>query len=75
MIMRIPQSTKEGRAVWKILLVVAGSLVTIAGVVWTLQGAGLIGGSSMTGVRLWLLIGPIVALGGLALAVTGLRHR
>jgi hypothetical protein len=75
MIMLIPQSTKEGRAVWKILLVIAGALVTIAGVVWTLQGAGLIGGSSMTGVKLWILIGPIVALGGLAMAATGLRHR
>jgi hypothetical protein len=75
MIMLIPQSTKEGRAVWKLLLVIAGALVTIAGVVWTLQGAGLIGGSSMTGVKLWVLIGPIVALGGLTMTVTGLRHR
>ena len=73
--MLIPRSTKEGRAVWKILLVIAGALITIAGVVWTLQGAGLIRGSSMTGVRLWILVGPIVALGGLAMAVTGLRRR
>jgi len=73
--MLIPQSTKEGRAVWKILLVVAGALISIAGVVWTLQGAGLIRGSSMTGVRLWILVGPVVALGGLAMTVTGLRRR
>jgi hypothetical protein len=73
--MLIPRSTKEGRAVWKILLVIAGALITIAGVVWTLQGAGLIRGSSMTGVRLWILVGPIVALGGLAIGATGLRRR
>ena len=73
--MLVPRSTKEGRAVLKILLVIAGALITIGGVVWTLQGAGLIRGSSMTGVRLWILVGPIVALGGLAMAVTGLRRR
>ena len=73
--MLIPRSTKEGRAVWKILLVIAGALIIIAGVVWTLQGAGLIRGSSMTGVRLWILVGPIVALGGLAMAAAGLRRR
>jgi hypothetical protein len=60
---------------WRIILVAAGGLIAIAGAVWTLQGAGLIQGSSMTGVRLWLLVGPIVALGGLAMAVTGLRSR
>jgi hypothetical protein len=46
-----------------------------AGVVWTLQGAGLIRGSSMTGVRLWMLVGPIVAVGGLAVVTTALRRR
>jgi hypothetical protein len=60
---------------WRILMVVAGALIAVAGVVWTLQGAGLIQGSSMTGVKLWLLVGPIVALGGLAMAVTGLPRR
>jgi hypothetical protein len=29
----------------------------------------------MTGVTLWALIGPVVAIGGLAMTVTGLRSR
>jgi hypothetical protein len=73
--MVIPRQRKESRAVWKILLVIAGALIIIAGVVWTLQGAGLIRGSSMTGVRLWVLVGPIVALGGLAMVTAARRRR
>jgi hypothetical protein len=52
-----------------------GVLITIAGVIFTLQGLGYIGGSVMTGVSLWAVIGPIVAVVGLAMAVTGLRQR
>ena len=57
---------------WRIFLAIAGSLIAIAGVVWTLQGLGYIKGSVMTGVTLWVLIGPVVALG--AVTVTGLRR-
>ena len=59
---------------WRIFLAIAGSLIAIAGVVWTLQGLGYIKGSVMTGVTLWVLIGPVVAIGGLAVTVTGLRR-
>ena len=38
---------------WRIFLAIAGSLIVIAGVVWTLQGLGFIKGSVMTGVTLW----------------------
>jgi hypothetical protein len=59
---------------WRILLTIAGALILIAGVVWTLQGLGFIKGSVMTGVTLWALVGPLIALGGLAVTVTGLRR-
>lgn len=59
---------------WRILLTLAGMLIAIAGVVWTLQGLGFIKGSMMTGVMLWVLIGPLIALCGLAVTVTGLRR-
>jgi hypothetical protein len=59
---------------WRILLTIAGMLIVIAGVVWTLQGLGFIKGSVMTGVTLWALIGPLIAVGGLAVTVTGLRR-
>jgi hypothetical protein len=51
-----------------------GVLLTIAGLIFTLQGLGYIGGSVMTGVSLWAVAGPIIAVIGLALAVTGLRR-
>ena len=50
---------------------VAGVLLVLTGLVWTLQGAGLLGGSFMTGETLWLQIGIaclIVGVGLLALA-------
>ena len=40
-----------------------------------LQGIGLIGGSAMTGSPLWAILGPIIALGGIALIVVGSRSR
>ncbi|WP_157002534.1 hypothetical protein [Agromyces laixinhei] len=59
----------------KPVLVAIGSLVVIMGVVFTLQGVGLIGGSAMTGSTLWAILGPIIALLGIALIVVGLRGR
>lgn len=56
-------------------LIGLGALLIIAGIIFTLQGLGDIGGSAMTGVTLWAVIGPIVAVIGLAMAVTGFRRR
>jgi hypothetical protein len=69
-----PGSAEGADHVWRIVLSLAGMLIAIAGVVWTLQGLGFIKGSVMTGVTLWVLIGPLIALGGLAVTVTGLRR-
>jgi hypothetical protein len=59
---------------WRIVLSIAGALIAIAGVVWTLQGLGFIKGSVMTGVTLWVMVGPLIALCGVAVTVTGLRR-
>jgi hypothetical protein len=59
----------------KILLVVIGIAATLAGLVWTLQGLGYVGGSFMSGATVWAVIGPVVALAGLLLVVVGLRTR
>jgi hypothetical protein len=59
----------------QIVLVVIGLLATLAGLVWTLQGLGYVGGSFMSGATVWAVIGPIVALAGLALITLGLRSR
>jgi len=58
-----------------VALVVVGVVIAIAGAVWALQGFGLIGGSFMSGTTLWAVIGPVVALAGLAIAAVGLRGR
>jgi len=47
--------------------VVAGVLLILLGGLWTLQGIGLVGGSFMTGSRLWLVIGLILVVAGVAL--------
>ena len=57
------------------LLIGFGALVTVAGVVFALQGLGYIGGSSMTGTTLWAVLGPLIAVLGLTIAVAGLRVR
>jgi len=56
------------------VLTVAGLVLTIAGVIWALQGFGVIGGSFMSGDSVWAIIGPIVAVIGLILAVVGIRR-
>jgi hypothetical protein len=59
----------------KPVLVAVGVLIALVGVIWTLQGLGYIGGSAMSGVTVWAVVGPVVALVGLAIAVAGLRDR
>ena len=56
------------------VLTAAGVVLTIAGVIWALQGFGVIGGSFMSGDSVWAIIGPIVAAIGLFLAVIGVRR-
>jgi len=60
--------------VTRILLVAGGSLITLAGVIFTLQGVGVIGGSFMSGTTTWAVAGPVIALAGLALIAVGLRR-
>jgi hypothetical protein len=57
------------------LLIGAGALITIAGIVFALQGLGYVGGSVMSGVTFWAVAGPLIALAGIALAAVGLVHR
>ena len=58
----------------RIVLVGAGVLVTLAGVIFTLQGVGVVGGSAMSGVTFWAVAGPVIALAGLAIAAIGVRR-
>ena len=55
--------------------VIVGVLVLLVGTLWTLQGLGYVSGSAMSGVTLWAVIGPIVAVAGLGLALSRPRRR
>jgi hypothetical protein len=59
----------------RILLAGAGLLIALAGVIFTLQGVGVIGGSFMSGTTTWAVAGPVIALAGLALVILALRRR
>jgi hypothetical protein len=52
--------------------VVLGVIIAAAGLVWTLKGFDVIGGSVMSGSTLWAIVGPIVLVVGLALIVVGI---
>jgi hypothetical protein len=56
------------------LFLVLGVLLVLVGVVWTLQGLNIMGGSAMSGVTLWAVVGPIVGVAGLLLLILGLRR-
>jgi len=57
------------------VLIGAGILITIAGLIWALQGFGIIGGSFMSGDSVWAIIGPLVALAGLSISALGVWRR
>ena len=50
-------------------LVIIGVILVGIGLVWTLQGFNVLGGSAMSGSSLWATIGPIVLCVGLVLIV------
>jgi hypothetical protein len=56
-------------------LIGLGALMIVVGGIWTLQGVGVLPGSVMSGVALWAILGPIVALVGVALLAWGIARR
>lgn len=56
------------------LLLTLSVLMVLVGLLWTLQGLGYVGGSFMSGVSVWAIIGPLVAGLGMALGIVGLRR-
>ena len=54
---------------------VLGGILVVIGLIWFLQGIGVLGGSAMSGVVLWAIVGPVVALAGVFLIVRGQRSK
>jgi hypothetical protein len=56
-------------------LMASGLFAVVLGALWTLQGLDVLGGSLMSGVTVWAVIGPVVSVTGLVLIVLGVRRR
>ena len=60
----------------RIAIVVVGVVVALFGVLFTLQGLGVIvSDSPMTNTTTWTVLGPIIALIGVALAIVSWRRK
>jgi hypothetical protein len=55
------------------VVVVLGVIVALAGLLFTLQGLGAVSGSPMSNTTTWSILGPIIAVLGIALAFVGWR--
>ncbi|HEX3815452.1 MAG TPA: hypothetical protein VHX59_21665 [Mycobacteriales bacterium] len=56
-------------------LVIVGVVVALLGLLFTLQGTGVIKGSSMSGTTFWAVAGPVIIVIGLVVAGSGLTSR
>ncbi|CAN5543631.1 membrane protein [soil metagenome] len=56
-------------------LVLFGVIIALFGLLFTLQGVGVVQGSPMSNTTTWTVLGPIIVLAGLALVVLGRRTR
>jgi hypothetical protein len=50
-----------------------GLILALFGLIWALQGFGVLGGSQMSNTTTWSIIGPITALIGIVIAVVSWR--
>ncbi|CAM3777099.1 hypothetical protein [Smaragdicoccus niigatensis] len=55
------------------VLVIGGIVVALFGLLFTLQGFGAVQGSPMSNTTTWSVLGPVIALIGLAVAFYGWR--
>jgi len=54
-------------------VVLIGAVMVAAGLLFTLQGLGYVGGSAMSGEDFWAIAGPAIAGLGVALVIVGVR--
>jgi hypothetical protein len=50
-----------------------GLLVAVFGLIWALQGFGVLGGSPMSNTTTWSIIGPVTVVIGIVIAVFSWR--
>jgi hypothetical protein len=59
----------------RVIVGIVGVVVTLFGALFALQGFGVVGGSPMSNTTTWSILGPIIALIGIAIAVGAARRR
>jgi hypothetical protein len=57
------------------VVLVIGVIVALAGLLFALQGFGAVSGSPMSNTTTWSILGPIIALVGIAITFAGWRGR
>ncbi len=58
----------------RVVVVVVGVVVALFGLLFALQGFGVVGGSPMSNTTTWSIAGPIITLIGIAVAVSATRR-
>jgi hypothetical protein len=56
-------------------LALVGGVLALLGLLFTLQGTDVIGGSAMSGTTFWAVAGPVIIVIGLVVAAVGVRGR
>jgi hypothetical protein len=56
-------------------LTILGTLLNILGILWILQGLGIIDGSSMSGQSLWVAAGVVSLVAGMVVTYMASRNR
>lgn len=59
----------------RVVIIVLGVIVALFGLLFALQGFGVVGGSPMSNTTTWSILGPIIALIGIAIAASAARRR
>ena len=59
----------------KIAMLIVAAVLILLGALWALQGLGVVGGSAMSGNKMWAVIGPIVVIVGIGVGLVALRRR
>lgn len=61
------------RSVAAVVLGIVGVFVTFCGLLFALQGFGVVGGSPMSNTTTWSILGPIILLVGVGIALAAWR--
>ena len=56
-------------------LILFGVIIALFGLLFTLQGVGVVQGSPMSNTTTWSILGPIVALAGVGIVCAATRRR